>query len=322
MERNTTSLIEILNLSAGYPQRTLFENLDLSLASGQLVCFMGPNGVGKSTLIKTLGGLIKPLQGTIVFNGNSILKEQLVSLVLTDPIRASYMTAYDVVVFGRYPYLNWRLKLNEKDVELIESALDKVNIQHLRHQPITELSDGQKQMVMIARALAQDTPVMILDEPTAHLDLNNRVEIMRLLKDLTRNTNKAILLATHELDLALQTADIIWLAGNRNNIITGIPEDLVLQGAFDDIFQFKGFDLRTGKMQHKIFRSVTISLKGGGHPYLWTRNLLERNGFAVEDSGKISIEVKGAKDSNSWIVNEGQSFSTMSDLIDYLLKLD
>jgi iron complex transport system ATP-binding protein len=184
------------------------------------------------------------------------------------------------------------------------------------------LSDGQKQMVMIARALAQDTPVIILDEPTAHLDLNNRVEIMRLLKTLTRTLNKAILLATHELDLALQTADTIWLTGKQKDIITGIPEDLVLQGAFDEIFQFKGFDLRTGKMQHRIFRASTILLKGEGHAFLWTRNLLERNGFGVSDGGMLTVEVKRDRDSYTWVVNEQKSFSSLGELLVHISTYD
>src|SRR5690606_34326801 len=119
-----------------------------------------------------------------------------------------------------------------------------------------------------------DTPVLLLDEPTAHLDLNNRVEIMNILRHLSRSTGKAILLATHELDLALQTADRIWLTGNAANIIEGIPEDLVLNGVFDQIFRFKGYDLKTGKVLHEPFRKTTIQLSGEGPAYLWTKNAL------------------------------------------------
>jgi iron complex transport system ATP-binding protein len=320
MIQKETPLIEILGLSCGYPDKILFRNLDLNINAGELICFMGPNGIGKSTFIKTLGGLIKPITGTIVLNGATILKEQLVSLVLTDPIRAPYMTVYDLVVFGRYPYLNWDLRMLPKDRELIDKALGLLNIEHLRNQTIDKLSDGQKQMAMIARALAQDTPVVILDEPTAHLDLNNRVEIMRLLKDLTRNMRKAILVATHELDLALQTADVIWLAGNKKNIITGIPEDLVLQGVFDEIFRFKGFDLKTGKVQHKIFRNVDIRLEGEGHEYLWTRNLLERNGFSVNPSAAISIRIE-TKDKLKWVMENGTSFNNLAEVFDFINTL-
>jgi iron complex transport system ATP-binding protein len=283
---------------------------------------MGPNGVGKSTLIKTLAGLMPPLTGTIVFNGQSMIKEQLISLVLTDPVKASYTTVHDIIVFGRYPYLDWKLHLTQRDKELIEQAIELVRIGHLRDRPVNQLSDGQKQMAMIARALAQDTPVIILDEPTAHLDLNNRVEIMRLLKALTRNMNKAILIATHELDLALQTADVIWLSGNKRNIITGIPEDLVLQGAFDDIFRFKGFDLKTGKVQHEIFRRTSVNLTGEGHAYLWTRNLFERNGFAVTASGQCRVDIVNSGQQSKWILNAQHSFENLVELLEAVKKLE
>jgi iron complex transport system ATP-binding protein len=315
-------LIELHDLSAGYGKHILFRDLNLAIHSGQLICFMGPNGIGKSTLIRTIGGLLKPVTGTIVLNGPSMLREQLIALVLTDPIQASYLTVEDLVVFGRYPYLNWQLAINDHDRRLIDEAIDRVNINHLRNSPITELSDGQKQMAMIARALAQDTPVVILDEPTAHLDLNNRVEIMRLLKDLTRTMNKAILIATHELDLALQTADLIWLAGHEASIITGIPEDLVLQGVFDEVFRFKGFDLKTGKMMHPVFRDQPVELHGTGHAFLWTRNLLERNGFAITSTGQVRIEIEGTNNEVRWIVNKELVFDNLSDLLLHLRLLN
>ncbi|MBA4057393.1 MAG: ABC transporter ATP-binding protein, partial [Marivirga sp.] len=175
------------------------------------------------------------------------------------------------------------------------------------------------QMVMIARAIAQDTPVILLDEPTAHLDLNNRVEIMKLLKNLARKTNKAILVATHELDLALQMSDVIWLTGKEKNILSGIPEDLVLNGTFDDVFQFKGFDLKTGKVQHEPHLGKTVQLIGEGYAYLWTKNALERKGFEVTlNSMSCRITVQAG---NTWnVLNNGisKTFDSVHALILYL----
>ncbi len=179
---------------------------------------MGPNGCGKSTLIRTLAGLQQPIEGTIPKKD-----ERTVAVVLTDRIQSPHMTVSELIVFGRYPYLGWDLKLSEKDKAIVNECIDVVRVRHLIDKKINELSDGQMQMVMIARALAQDTPVLLLDEPTAHLDLNNRLEIMNLLRKLAREKNKAILLATHELDLALQTADSVWLA-NGNSIKKGAPK--------------------------------------------------------------------------------------------------
>src|SRR5690349_12551728 len=170
------------------------------------------------------------------------------------------MTVYEMVSFGRYPYLDWTIRPDKEDKRRIGEAIEQVKIQHLVTQKLSELSDGQMQLVMIARALAQDTPLMLLDEPTAHLDLNNRIEIMKLLRTLAHQTGKAIIVSSHDLDLALQTADLIWLAGRDQNIITGLPEDLVLKGVFDDIFRFKGFDLKTGKVQHNVSQEKRIQL--------------------------------------------------------------
>jgi iron complex transport system ATP-binding protein len=229
------------------------------------------------------------------------------------------MTAYEVIAFGRYPYLDWSVRLGKKDEEIIASAIENVHVSHLMDQKLHELSDGQLQMVMIARALAQDTPIILLDEPTAHLDLNNRVEVMKLLKRLSRTTNKAILVATHELDLALQLSDWIWLTGKNKEIITGIPEELVLDGSFDAIFQFKGFDLKTGKIQHEAHKGIAVSLTGEGYEVRWTKNALERNGFHVSDQlCAISINVIREKDLVQWQLQQPGAekvFSSLSQLI-------
>jgi iron complex transport system ATP-binding protein len=154
-----------------------------------------------------------------------------------------------------------------------------------------------------------------MDEPTAHLDLNNRVEIMNLLRKTARKKNKAIVVATHELDLALQTADWIWLAGDNKNVLDGMPEDLVLNGSFDTIFQLKGFDLKTGKVQHEPWRKVMIALEGKGPEYLWTKNALERNGFMVADQGTVKIRINKEENSLTWIINNERHCTSIADLV-------
>ena len=228
------------------------------------------------------------------------------------------MTVADVISFGRYPYLNWTAELRPNDREIIDQTLAKVRIEHLKNKKLHELSDGQVQMVMIARAVVQDTPIILLDEPTAHLDLNNRLEIMGLLRKLAHKSNKAILVSTHELDLAIQTADTIWLAGPEKKITTGIPEDLILNGTFADIFQFKGFDLKTGRVHQEPHRGIRIKLTGMGHEYLWTKNALERNGFIINDDDAkhhINIEVN---DVVQWTLNGNSKFSSLHELLQFL----
>lgn len=295
----SATLLYIKNLAVGYGDNVLLENLNLELRSGELVCFMGPNGIGKSSLIKTLLGLHKPLLGEIEFAEGGP-PEKVVSVVLTDRVQHPQLSVGELITMGRYPYLDWRMKLTHDDEAKINAAISQARIEHLRHKKIMELSDGQMQMVMIARALAQDTRVLLLDEPTAHLDLNNRVEIMNMLKGLTRETNRAILMATHELDLALQTADSVWIAGPDRSIQCGIPEDLVLDGSFDQVFQFKGYDLKTGKITHEQFRGKQVCVNGVGYALLWTKNALERNGYSIVEDAPISITVITTEKQLKW----------------------
>jgi|JI7StandDraft_1071085.scaffolds.fasta_scaffold01652_14 iron complex transport system ATP-binding protein len=310
-------LLEAKNLSVGYAdgavKHVLFENIDLELRAGELVCFMGANGIGKSSLIRTLAGLQPPIDSKSSINTDP----KKISVVLTDRVNAVNMTVAELVTLGRYPYLDWSIKLSESDRFIIDQAIEATRITHIAHKKLYELSDGQLQMAMIARALAQDTSVILLDEPTAHLDLNNRVEIMNLLRTLARNSNKAILVATHELDLALQTADLIWLAAQDKKLITGIPEDLVLNGSFDETFQFKGFDLKTGKVFHQAWRNKSVKLVGEGYEYLWTKNALERNGFNIKEEAQLSIMVRNTKIGLDWKIND-TTVNSIQELINEL----
>lgn len=317
MSRSET-LLQAYQLTVGYEGSAplvLFRDLNLSLQTGKVVCFMGPNGIGKSTLVRTLAGLHKPLAGKIMYNSKPQQSfEKFISVVLTDKPSASYLTAEELISFGRYPYINWLVRLSDTDRQAIEQAIAITHTSELRHRKVYELSDGQFQLVMIARSLAQQTPVMLLDEPTAHLDLNNRVDIMNLLKRIAREQQKAVLIATHELDLALQTADLIWLAGQNKTIITGIPEDLVLSGVFDDIFRFKGFDLKTGKVEHVPWRNKTVNLEGSGPELLWTKNAFERSGYTVTSDAKTTIRITSENEKIVWITSHGR-FNTLSDLL-------
>jgi iron complex transport system ATP-binding protein len=309
--------LQTLNLKIGYKKddqvRVLFEPLSLTLTKGELVCFMGSNGIGKTTLIKTLAGIHPPISGSITRNFPA-------AIVLTDKVSGNLMTVRDLVTYGRYPYLNWWLTLTDQDHHLIETAIKKVHLESIANKHLSQLSDGQLQMAMIAKALAQDTNILLLDEPTAHLDLNNRVEIMNLLRSLARETGKTILVATHELDLALQTADKIWLATQHKKIVEGIPEDLVLDGTFDNEFQLKGFDLKTGKVKHTPYRKTLIQLEGSGPEFLWTKNALERNGYEVGPS-KTQVTVTFKEGYPEYILSLSGAEVKFESLKDLLIRL-
>ena len=319
--------MQLSNLSIGYTvakqPKSVIADINLTLSQGDLVCFMGPNGVGKSTLIRTICGAQKSLGGEVLIDGQP-LKDisannlaQLISVVLTDKVSGGNMSVRDLVSLGRYPYINWNLNYSEEDEKQIDKAIELTHIGPLSDKKLYELSDGQLQKAMIARAVCQDTPIMILDEPTAHLDLNNRVEVINMLSDLAKSTNKAILMATHELDLALQSADRIWLAGPDQTILDGFPEDLVLNGKIDEVFGLKGFDLKTGRLEKKLGKG-TVSLNGDGHAYLWTKNALERHGFAVENEAEIQIEIIETEPLQWKIKKEGE---LQVNTLEHLLKI-
>lgn len=311
--------LQTSNLQVGFrigqQSRVLFEPISINLVIGELVCFMGSNGIGKTTLLKTLAGIHAPISGTVTCNYSA-------AIVLTDKISGNLMTVRDLVTYGRYPHLNWWLTLNDRDLQLIDDAIHQVHLESIADKRLNQLSDGQLQMAMIAKALAQDAKILLLDEPTAHLDLNNRVEIMNLLRTLARETGKTILVATHELDLALQTADKIWLATPEQKIVTGIPEDLVLNGTFDQVFQLKGFDLKTGKIQHTPYRKIGLHLSGTGPEFLWTKNALERNGYEIVDGAAITIQVLTDQNRIVWVLIKDDFKKQLKTLDELLNELE
>ncbi|MEM9143673.1 MAG: ABC transporter ATP-binding protein [Bacteroidota bacterium] len=304
----TTPILYTQGLTIGYRTKKnvleLEKNLDIKIHNGELVCLIGPNGCGKSTLMRTIAGLQKPLQGDTIISGVDVKKmkphqyARLLSLVLTDKINVGGMTVMDIVSIGRYPYTNQFAKLGPKDHEIIERSLDSVHLNDFTDRFFHELSDGEKQRVLIAKALAQDTPLILLDEPTAHLDLPNRVEIMNILKRLAKETNKAILLSTHELDLALQTSDTIWLMNGAETMKTGTPEDLVLSGMFERVFKSKAFEFDKYSGAFKVVHPVKgkVSLSGNDVHTTWARRALEREGYQVINDSNFFLKVWYAND--------------------------
>lgn len=294
------TLLKTDHLTIGYKEgkkeNVILEDIELELKNGELVCLMGPNGIGKSTLIRTLSGLQNPLSGSVNINNSPLNtiseseRSKLVSVVLTERLQGGNLRVRELIAMGRYPYLSWLTQFSEQDHEAVAKAVQAIDLSDILDSKLHQLSDGQFQRAMIARALVQDGEVMILDEPTAHLDLNNRVETMRLLRKLAHDYQKSILMATHELDLALQLSDRLILVQPDGKIVEGIPEDLVLNGSLDETFVLKGYDLKTGKAEFKPHTGKKIFLEAEGHYYLWSKNVLERNGFEVtSDRGQSKV---------------------------------
>lgn len=274
-------------------------DLTLALHPGELVCLLGPNGAGKSTLIRTLIGMQPPIQGQVCLSGRPIAgfspqeRARQLSVVLTDRIGVGLLTARNLVALGRYPYTDWTGRLAPEDHRIITWALQAVDADDLSDRPVAELSDGERQKVLIARALSQEPDLIVLDEPTAFLDLPRRVEIMGLLRRLSHTTGKAVLLSIHDLDLALRWADRIFLLPPGGPLHTGAPEDLVLNGAFESAFSARGvaFDPATGAFKMDMPSAHTIALIASGAHALWTARALERAGFAIQPSSQHRVEV-------------------------------
>jgi iron complex transport system ATP-binding protein len=318
------SILTTQQLAIGYSRKgktdVIQSGLDLKLRAGELVCLIGPNGSGKSTLLRTLTGLQKPLSGKTFIDGKEIIKLKqlekalLIALVLTERIEIENATVYNLVSLGRHPHSNWWGNITDEEDAIIREAIEMVHLSHKMHQNINELSDGERQRAMIAKALAQDTPIIMLDEPTAHLDLPNRVEIMLLLHRLAHKTDKAILLSTHELDLALQAADRIWLMSADKGVECGVPEDLVFNGSFNRAFESNSyfFNASNGNfsMNYPMARKVWVS--GDKTRMYWTLRALARAGYAVMQDADVQILVT----EDGWVLNEKNIFTVEELLCD------
>lgn len=325
------NILETQDLKIGYGGRgqktVVADELNLQLQKGELIGLLGPNGSGKSTLIRTLAHMQKPLAGKVKLEGTDLsrlnIKEvaKKVSTVLTDRVRIGNLTVYNLIAFGRSPYTGMMGRLRDEDRNVVEWAIKAAGLSDFVNRDIQKLSDGERQKVMIARALAQDTPVILLDEPTAHLDLPNRVEIVRLLRKLAHETGKAILMSTHELDLALKACDQVWLMDMETHIKSGTPEDLVLNGTFENVFQRDSFefDRETGSFKIHQNRNKQITLSGDKIPKYWTSRALEREGYIVEEVPENGeIETREQEGVIIWKAGDSRPFKSIKSLLIYL----
>lgn len=334
---NTNSLLKAQNLLVGYKPGSkqpiaVARPMSVEMFAGELICLLGPNGAGKSTLLRTLSGLQTPLSGNITLDGEDLRKLQpsqtakKLSLVLTDSVKSGNLDVYSLISLGRYPYSGWLGTLTKEDKRIIQWAIESTHVEQFVGRKVSQLSDGECQKVMLARALAQDTPLIILDEPTAHLDLPSRIELMRLLHQLAKTTKKGILLSTHELDLALQVADEIWLLRKDGILEIGSPETLVLNGAFEAAFDKAGiaFDKSTGTFNIHQQKGKTISLVGNGAAAFWTKRALLRHGFKVTENiqSQLMVEVITTDINTSWVLKKGQITSELHSLDGLLSYLE
>ena len=248
----------------------------------------GPNGAGKSTLMRTVAGMQPPLGGRVLLDGDDIHsmpareRARRLGVVLTEKVEAGLLTAYALVGLGRYPHTSWSGRLSQHDRKVVRKCIERVGAQDLAHRLVSDLSDGERQRIMMARALAQEPRLLVLDEITAFLDLPRRVDAMRLLRRVVRETSRAVLLATHDLELALRAADRVWLLPMGGQLETGAPEDLVLSGAFEAAFASEGVDFDRTRGAFVVHRHFVgeVELIGDGLARYWTARMLEQRACA------------------------------------------
>lgn len=250
-------MIEIKGLTLGYGQRTLLETINARITDGQLVALLGRNGTGKSTLLRAMAGLEKPQAGEIALQGENVttLKPELlarnISFVTTDKVRVANLRCKDVVALGRAPYTDWIGRLQPEDLKRVDDAMQLVGMSGYADKTMDKMSDGECQRIMIARALAQDTPVILLDEPTAFLDLPGRYELCLLLKKLTQEKKKCILFSTHDLDIALSLCDSILLI-DTPHMYTLPTSEMVASGHIERLFRNEAVTFDAREMRVRI----------------------------------------------------------------------
>jgi iron complex transport system ATP-binding protein len=251
-------ILQASQISIGYSHKKentiVASNIDLSLKKGKLIALIGANGIGKSTLLRTITGIQKTISGTVLLNDKNIHEldaltlAQNLSVVLTEKLPPSNLTVFELIALGRQPYTNWIGKLTDVDIVKVNEAMELTQISHLAAKRHYEISDGQLQKVLVARALAQDTPLIILDEPTTHLDLLHKVSLFKLLKKLTHETGKCILFSTHDIDMAIQLSDEMIIM-TPETVIQDQPCNFISKGTFSTLFKDEHivFDADKGK---------------------------------------------------------------------------
>jgi iron complex transport system ATP-binding protein len=232
-------MIELQHLTVGYGDRVVLSDINQTLRAGQMVCLLGANGVGKSTLLRTLAGFLPPLSGQVLLQGSDLLtlslseRSRAVSVVLTERVEVPYMKVEDLVGMGRSPYTGFFGTLSKKDQAIIGEAMEMVGITCLAGRTIDTLSDGERQKALLAKALAQQTPIILLDEPTAFLDFHAKASTLRLMLQLAHETNKTILLSTHDVGMALRLSDELWIVQD-GQISTGTTATLTENGVLQN----------------------------------------------------------------------------------------
>lgn len=283
------SIIQTKELAVGYGGRTVVGDINLDALKGQFICLLGPNGSGKSTIIRSLAGLLTPVGGSVYLKGQQLYRiapkdlSKMMAVVLTERLSLGLTKVFDIAAMGRYPYTDFFGRLSEEDSQKTWEALRLVNAHNLAKRYFNELSDGEKQKVLIARALVQEPEVIILDEPTSHLDVKHRLEVMTILRHLTKEKGITVILSLHEVDIALKSCELALLVKNGKILACGPPEEILSEDMVSELYDIDsanfssclgGIELRNSGGA----RSFVLGGAGSGAPLY---RLLNKYGFSI-----------------------------------------
>lgn len=332
-------ILEGRNLSVGYGngkhRNVIRRALDFSLCGGELVSLLGANGTGKSTLLRTLAGVQRPLDGELSLMGRAASaysereRSRLIGIVLTEQTQAGGLTVRELVALGRQPHTGFFGRLNKHDEERVDDALCAVGMSEKSGRYVSELSDGERQKTMIAKALVQECPLILLDEPTAFLDMVSRIEIVTLLHRLAQTENRAVLFSTHDVEQALLWSDKLWVLPEQGGILCGNTEDLVLSGAMDELFPRRevSFDvIRGGFLPASSSENPVILHAASEELFHCGRNALVRNGYAcvqatgttADEAGIPRLDIRAADKLLYSSGGQTAAYASFGSLLDFL----
>ncbi len=320
----------LIGYKRGNNSKSLLPPLSALALGGELIAVIGRNGIGKSTLLKTLTGLLPPVGGNLKIDGRPVYEYSRIQLarkigyISTEIIRVSHMTVYELVSLGRYPHTDWFGRIDMDNQSGVNEALERTGMTDFSERLISELSDGERQRAMIALVLAQDTGIIVMDEPTAFLDIRNKFEIIHLLKQLTRQNGKTIIYSTHDFNTAISQSDKIWLM-MENELIEGAPEDLMIKGSFNNLFDASvlRYDKDHGTFSLVVDEKGVLSVSGTGKSGYWTRQALSRAGYSPADSNETPVVIAPSYEYPGWKIickSVSAEFNSIYELIKWVRR--
>ena len=324
-------VIQGKDLSIGYrtgkKEKIVHQHLNFQLHAGELTCLLGANGAGKSTLLRTLSASQPSLAGELHILNKPVSeytekeRSRTIGVVLTDKTFTGGLSVYELVALGRQPHTGFFGRLTKEDRRIVEEAMENVGIAHKAKNYTAELSDGERQKVMIAKALVQECPLILLDEPTAFLDVVSRIEIMHLLHRLAIEQDKAILLSTHDIEQALVLSDKLWLLTKGEGLQYGVTEDIILSHRMDSLFPHKDirFDYDHGVYHPTVegHRKVCVTCEDKTLLH-WTLNALNRHGYqcsSIVQEGMPHIKATSAKEFEVSMPGESKTCSSFEEML-------